>query len=449
MITGTDEKSIKAIELLNNGKTIQYIVNELNISLDQAKKLSRFYIMQTQLNELPESCTSKFKSLGLKALVLSPLFKGKDIKGIQELLESIPLNIKRSDLEKMPIALKEKREHLEIVKKRISNDVEELNIKEQQIEAKLIELKINKQTLEDSVFFLKLASKDAGEFLTSHLGFFKDKLVLFKRLDICWQKDLKSKKIVQYNSKNRTWEINNIKELIHETENRIKDNLPLYYDYTRNGELFSNDYPIDAEYENVEKINISISEIIKRNEEELKNLEEEKHSLKKYIVEAKKKGPKDFMQAAVITNEISKKDVETHAALQTKAMRWLYDNSYVCAAEVTLENCRFDVAGYNANNNLVIIEAKSNVENLKKDNKWHGYIKYCNNFYFIFNDIDFDFNIDIILATAKKNGAGVLVVYKNRIELVLESVKKDDIYEKDKLIFNIGRCASRKIIYGY
>lgn len=449
MITGTDDKSIKALELFSNKETVHDVVNELNISLDQAKKLSRFYTMQVQAKDLPENCKIKLKALGIKSLVLAPLFKENDLKGIQEILESIPLNIRRSDLQKMPSALKEKRKHLEKVKSSIVNSIEELNSKEITIEKKLRELRINKQILEDSVFFLKLTSKETGEFLTSHLGFFRNKLVLFKRLDICWQKDLKAKKILFYNNQNKTWEVKDMQALISETESRIKNKSPLYYDYTKSDKLFSNNYPLEAEYENVQKINIDITEIIKKNEEELKYLEKEKLGIKKFISEAKRKSPRDFLQAAVIVNEISKKDIETHAVLQNKAMRWLYDNNYVCSAEIVMENCRFDAAGYNQNNNVVIIEAKSNVDSLKKDNKWHSYLKYCNDFYFIFNDLDFNFNIDFILSIAKDKGAGLLVVRKNKIELILENIQRDETLEKEKLIFNIARSASRKIIYGY
>lgn len=57
-------------------------------------------------------------------------------------------------------------------------------------------------------------------------------------------------------------------------------------------------------------------------------------------------------------------------------MKWLYQNNYIAAAEVTMpNNKRVDVIGYN------------------REGKWQGYLLYCHEFYFLLGkDIYLYFN---------------------------------------------------------
>jgi hypothetical protein len=109
MITGTDETSIEVLEDFCHGKTFSYIINKYDISVEQAKNLSRLHLIYQQLELLPQSLQTKLKALGLKVLVLSPLIKANDIDGIQDILQSVDTNIKRDALMRMIPALNEKR----------------------------------------------------------------------------------------------------------------------------------------------------------------------------------------------------------------------------------------------------------------------------------------------------------------------------------------------------
>ncbi|MBL4937743.1 MmcB family DNA repair protein [Clostridium sp. YIM B02515] len=450
MINGTDAKSIEALKLLDTGKPVSELMSILNLSLDQAKKLSQLNKLYAQASALPDSLYLKLKDLGLKALVLKSIFKENDMEGLREILESISVDIKRSDLEKLPQAIYEKRKHFEKTKIAINSELEQLSLKKSQIEDKLAELKLNKDALDQSLYFIRWASNEAKIFLMEHLGFFRDEIVLYKRLDINWQNALKKKGILYYDEENYIWIVNDIHHLIRDTEKRIKNNRDIKYDYKKANGLFEHYYPINAEYKNVTRLDLSISNLIKKNENELKLLEEAKKNLKKKISDLKSKSPKDFLQSIVISNELSKKDIETHATLQNFAMKWLYENNNICTSELSVDNYRFDVAGYNQELSITIVEAKASIEDFKRDIKWQGYLKYCNNFYFIFNDLDFNFNMGIILPIAKQTGIGILIVKKNKLEVILEcNYENNRITSKDKIIFNIGRSACRRLIYGF
>jgi hypothetical protein len=95
LVNGTDEVSLKAFEFLKQGRTIKNISEQLNITLDQSKKLSQLYRMYELINELPEVLKDKLKALGFKAFVLNPLLKEMDIEGLKEILQSINIDVKR------------------------------------------------------------------------------------------------------------------------------------------------------------------------------------------------------------------------------------------------------------------------------------------------------------------------------------------------------------------
>jgi hypothetical protein len=47
---------------------------------------------------------------------------------------------------------------------------------------------------------------------------------------------------------------------------------------------------------------------------------------------------------------------------------------------------RADVLGMNLKRNVVVIETKSSVSDYRSDKKWRGYLPYCNQFYFCFEE---------------------------------------------------------------
>jgi hypothetical protein len=119
MITGNDETSIEVLDDFCHGKTLSYIIHKYDISVEQAKQLSRLHLIYQQLELLPQSLQTKLKALGLKVIVLSPLIKANDIDGVQDILQSVDTDIKRDALMRMIPDLNEKRMFLKEAQNKI------------------------------------------------------------------------------------------------------------------------------------------------------------------------------------------------------------------------------------------------------------------------------------------------------------------------------------------
>ena len=82
-ITGTDDISLAVIDALNGGTKVKDIPAMFPISIDNAKRLSRYNnILKKAKNHLSVAALEKIKSIGLKVLYLSPLFKAEDWEGL-------------------------------------------------------------------------------------------------------------------------------------------------------------------------------------------------------------------------------------------------------------------------------------------------------------------------------------------------------------------------------
>jgi hypothetical protein len=63
--------------------------------------------------------------------------------------------------------------------------------------------------------------------------------------------------------------------------------------------------------------------------------------------------------------------------------RWLEQAGVACLLEFSLGNGRrVDVAGLDLFGNLVVVEIKTNVSDLRSDAKWMEYLPYCDKFFF-------------------------------------------------------------------
>lgn len=448
MITGNDDISLKVIEELKGGKTIAQVSSNYNISKDQAKKLSRLNYMHNQVKEIPTILQDKFKGLGLKALVLAPLVKSNDMEGLQDILQSIDNNIKRDTLAKTILALNEKRKHIDEAKKQIHYHMRGLESKEEEINRMIQNLHIVEAQLGEIFKFLKDTSQESKDFLMEHLGVKEGNIVLAKRLYYTWQQELKRNNIIEYDHYSYSWPVKDIDKLIEATDKKFSNKRSrqcMYFDSQ------NDPWNSSAEYKKVTGVDLNLKKLYKDNQNEIKILNKERKKLLKSIKEVKSKSAMTYMEAAILSNELSSKDIETHALLQNQGMKWLFEQGYVCATELSINTYRFDVIGYNKENNITIIEAKASREDFQRDNKWHNYMKYCNNFYFIFHQYEwYDIKLEA-LELAKNKGAGILIVKDNkRIEIIQEcSYRLEMLLDVETIKFNTARLCSKKIIYGY
>lgn len=205
-----------------------------------------------------------------------------------------------------------------------------------------------------------------------------------------------------------------------------------------------------AEYKKVSSVQVSLKKLHKDNKKQLKDLEKERKVILKSIDEVKSKSAMSYMESAILANELSSKDIETHALLQDQGMRWLYNQGYVCTTEIGYSQYRFDVIGYDKDDTVTIIGAKASREDFQGDTKWQNYLKYCNKFYFIFHEHELATIKRYIIEEVTKVGAGILIVRDSkRVEVFSECNLMDECQDKEDIKFNIARACSKKIIFGY
>ena len=104
------------------------------ISVDQAKRLSRYYkILERSKEHLNPLAFKKVQMIGLKVLYLASLFKEEDWEGLTDILSSISENTKRDDLPLLIKALQEKRERVAAFKQEVEMKLAFLQHREQEL----------------------------------------------------------------------------------------------------------------------------------------------------------------------------------------------------------------------------------------------------------------------------------------------------------------------------
>ena len=104
------------------------------ISVDQAKRLSRYYkILERSKEHLNPQAFKKVQMIGLKVPYLASLFKEEDWEGLTDILSSISENTKRDDLPLLIKALQEKRERVAAFKQEVEMKLKLLQHREQEL----------------------------------------------------------------------------------------------------------------------------------------------------------------------------------------------------------------------------------------------------------------------------------------------------------------------------
>lgn len=449
-ITGIDELSLSILDSLDKGTKVKDIPTLFHVSLDQAKRLSRYLKMLGQASKhLEQNEIDKIRMIGLKILYLSPLFRQEDWEGLTEILSFINENTKRDEFPVLIEALQEKR-------KRISDFQQSINIKLQVLEQRELNLQqveenmktIQKQ-IEKETKFLKKYPKNVRIFLIKHLGLYQDKLVLARRLDSKWQKNLKEKKILAYDNLEYVWLVKDLDGLVADYQKRIirKTPYPTEWDYDREEKRSQGQYhvPSEPDYRLPNGLAADLRSSIEENEQKMKDIEDERKSIQKEMKELRKTSPQSFIEAVEATNTLSAHELKLHGEMQDKALKWLYNKGYVAASEVTLPNGRrADAIGYNEDGHIVIIEVKVSIADFRQDEKWQTYLDYCDEFYFLPNE-----KARPVYYQKQYIGAGLLMANKTKISIVEAHTLEHEAKNREKIHFSIANVLSKKYVYGY
>ena len=320
LLTGTDPLSLEILDSLSDGMKVKDIPNSFGVSLDQAKRLSRYHRILRQVKAFfNDSQYERCKELGFKLLLLAPLFKVEDWEGIGDLLTVITRETTTERIKALLMALEEKRERIKEFEIEVKIRLRNVSYKEEQIKKTLEETKKIEEKIQKQVKFLnRYKKKETREFLFEYIGVFGEKLILAKRLDSAWQRSLKSKSIISYESWEYVWYVNDVDAFAKEFEKRFFKKTPLgtRWDWEKESSI-KNSYGL-PESEFYKKGNGLATNLkgeldeIKKKEQQLK-LEQEK--IQKELIEIKKESPESFLEAVAASNLLSEKDLLKHGEL--------------------------------------------------------------------------------------------------------------------------------------
>jgi len=467
-ITGTDEVSKQVISAIQSGVKIKDIPQQFNISLDQAKRLSRLSnILESTYSQITPEAHERLKQLGSKALALFPLIKNQDWEGINDVLLSVPLDITRDELKDQLVALQKKRERIKSFQDEVDWRLYEINQKNKELIISLDELNKIQIEMDKQVTFLSKYEPAVKQFLFEHLGVTKGgHLCLAKRLDYQWQKKLQKKGFLkflepphpsslhydnwmeEYGSSAYAYLINDLDSIAAELPPRWKRGWDCEWNYEKeekrssnhNNKFFGWTVPSNPFYKNTEPLSAELNNRIAEIKEQLKELEEERSALQREILTLKKSSPQSFIEQVEARDKLSQNELKKHGQLQELVLKWLYGKGYACITEFTLPNGkRIDTIGFNELGHIIAIEVKSSQKDYLSDHKWENYLDYCDEFYFLLDRSSW----------SKHSGPGLLEVKGKGLTIVQECGIKCSCSEKEKLIFNISRSLSKKLTFGY
>ena len=454
VITGTDELSLTILESLKTGTKVKDIPAIFGVSIDQGKRLSRYYNMLQQSNEhLSVTAIAKVQEIGLKALYLAPLFKDKDWEGLTEVLSAINQSTKRDELPVLIMALQEKRKRIQEFQKDIDNKLARLEQRERELQRLGDETKQLMEKVREETKFLSKYPQHVQDFFLKHLGIYGDQLVLSRRLDSRWQKSLKRKGILTYNNTEYVWFVNDLDLLVEEHESRInrKKPYPTEWDHDVEEKRSQNRWnvPVNPEYNLPTGLAANLLTSIKEIEAKKKEIDEERKEIQKEIKQLRKTSPKSFIEQVEASNTLSDHDLKRHGELQDKALKWLYNKGYIVASEVTLPNGkRADVIGYDEVGRIVIVEVKVTASDFLQDKKWESYLTFCDEFYFLISD---EAQCAYYRPPYYQKGkhVGLLEETKNTLKIKEPHIQALKANEREKIQFLISRVLTKKYVYGY
>jgi hypothetical protein len=448
-ITGIDEISLLVLEHLSKGIRVKDIPSMFPITLDQAKRLSRYsHILEKAKTHLQPSEVEKIRLFGIKILFLSPLFKVEDWEGITEILSSVDKETKRDEFPKLIQALQEKRQRIREFQQEAESKLNLLERKEGDLQRLEEDIRETHQRAKEEIAFLNKYPDTVHTFLIKHLGVYNEKLVLARRLDSRWQKSLKKKDMLFFEE--FVWYVKDLDGVVEDYLKRVNRKVPLgtEWDYDKEEKRNQNsDYhtPYNPEYRLPKGLAVDFRSMLEGIEEKISQVKKERESINKEMRELRKTSPKTFIESIQASNVLSAHELRIHGEMQERALKWLFNRGYIVASEVTLPHLkRADIIGYNEEGRIIIIEVKVSAADFRQDQKWTSYLEYCDEFYFFLND-----EARKVYYQKEYKGVGLLKKTKNNIKVAHAHTLEHTVKDRSKLQFMINKVLSKKYVYGY
>lgn len=451
-ITGIDDLSQKILEELHKGVRVSEIPTIFPVSIDQAKRLSRYNTMLNLAKDnLEEAYYERLHTLGLKALPLSNMFKKSEWIGIKDILGVVTNETTRDELQLLVRGSREKQKRIQEFKEQADILLKELESNKAIVIEKEKEILRIKQEMNEKVNMFNNYPKHMRPFFLEYLGLHEGNLILAKRLNVNWQRQLKKQNIITYDSLAYMHFIKDFDSFVESLKNRIARKLDYKWDPEKDLErlsktsLYYYDVPEDGKYKVATSFNEPFQDSINLIEKQLKEIAERKAAINKELANMKSKTIHSYLEMAEISDFLSVINLKKHKELQNLALKWLFNRGYIAIAEFTLPNGRrADIFAYNESE-IIILEIKVSMGDLKSDTKWRDYLSYCDSFYFLTTrELQYT-------AKEKINGScGLFISHNDTLKLFQADTRKNtEIVDKELLKTNVARKLSQKYIYGF
>lgn len=450
-ITGHDSLSKQILVALNSGLGVSEVPEQYPVSLDQAKRLSRYRkMLELAKANLDEEQYNRLLLLGLKSLPLSNLFKKSDWGGLAEILSVVTDDTKRDELQLLIDALEEKRKRISDFKEEVDLVLRRLEDTDKTLVTKEKELLQLQKEMDEHVEIFKGYSKQVRSFLLEYIGLCDGQLVLVKRLNVNWQRALRKKGIIVYDDEQYIHILKDLDTFVEELSSRIKSGLEYHWDPEKDLKRITKSSPWsnvsrDGKYSLSTAFNKGFVESINLVKAEIDRIQQERAEIKQEFKKIKQQTIHSYMEMAEVSDFLSTMDLKRHKELQNKALKWLYQRGFIAVAEFTLPNGkRADIFAFN-DSQIAILEVKVSRSDLVTDQKWTEYLPYCHEFYFLTPS-------ELVSEVSQKISevnCGQFVENGNSIKMVRSDAREITVENAEELKFAAGQLLSRKFVYGY
>jgi hypothetical protein len=451
-ITGVDPLSKRILLDLNKGKKVSEIPDHYPVSIDQAKRLSRFNNMLGLAKEnLEEEYYNRLQLLGIKCLPLSPLFRQFDWGGLKEILSVVTDETKRDEIQILMSALNEKRKRIYEFKENADFTFSQLEDAERSLQKKEKELLQLKRKMADQTKIFQQYPEPFRSFFNEYLGLYKGKLILAKRLHVHWQQSLRKNGMLSYNKAEHIYYVEDVERFMESVKRRHNQGLEYRWNPDKDIERLKKvtpwaDIPHNGKYHTPSLFSEPFIDSIHKVNQELKETQKQKKEIQTELQNMKYKTIQSYMEMAQVADYLSTVDLKRHKQLKEQALKWLFQHGYIAVAEFTLPNGKnADIFAYNESQ-IIIFDIKVSQEDLITDQKWMECLPYCHDFYFLTpSDLQ-----SLVIEKMQDVNCGQFIEIENSIKLVKpDERQKNKVEQENELKFSASQLLSRKVIYGY
>lgn len=439
------------IEMLNSGLKPKEISEKLGVNYNTVRQTSTANnFVKSCKDHMNEQRINQLIDLGNNVRALAPL-KG-DYDSIELILDEIDASTTRAQIELLVKNIEEINKNKQGIVEKTSIEIEKLkeSIESHKKDIEYYEITLKKELQEKlrPVEALKDKNKKAYEGFINLLGIYHESwqeycIIADKILPSATWKRLMKEEIISYSKWNPVTKVEDMEKFVKtmtrtmKSNDYFKDALPTYRNY-RNERNF---YPF-SEYKTVQKF---INARTKFHKECIKELEQQIIEEEEKLKTSNKTAINEYFSDKEFRDKESKVDMITHAKIGQGGARWLFNQGYISTVELAKDSYFFDSAAYHPETNeIIILESKVTVEDLKQDKKLMNYTEYCDKLYIVSN------NFSVLSQAMKLHPKVGVIELKSNFTFLKMWRESENFGNGDKdLVNRINRRNSSLLVKGF